>query len=234
VHRDGRTVDCAPPSGPPERWHRPFFGQVLPLAATLRGHEVFHASAVSHGDRTFAFVGPSGAGKTSLAAELACRGAGFVTDDVLALEPLGETVVAHAGLGVAYLRSTEANLYEEDGRDAIGPVVGHTNKAHVEVKPDSRSLPLGGVYFLERGREAGEPAVDAIDPVDPRMLLSNTFNVYVRTPERLVHQLDVCAAVARSAPMMRLGIPAGVDPAATADVLVADIESRSSLSGVSR
>jgi hypothetical protein len=38
------------------------------------------------------------------------------------------------------------------------------------------------------------------------MLLSSTFVFGVRTPERLVHQLDVCAALVREVPMFWLRI----------------------------
>ena len=52
-----------------------------------RGLIPLHASAVAVGDAVHAFAGPSGVGKSTLAAALAARGRAFFTDDVLILDP---------------------------------------------------------------------------------------------------------------------------------------------------
>jgi ABC-type multidrug transport system ATPase subunit len=49
--------------------------QVLPLAAVLRGIDVLHASAVALAAGPIAFLGGSGAGKTTLASRIVARGA---------------------------------------------------------------------------------------------------------------------------------------------------------------
>src|SRR5689334_4340415 len=86
ISPSGDEVVCAPPDDEPWSWQRFLVGRILPWAAVLRGHEVFHASAVVLRDRVVAFVGETGMGKTSLAVQLVARGLGFFTDDVLALE----------------------------------------------------------------------------------------------------------------------------------------------------
>jgi hypothetical protein len=53
--------------------------------------------------------------------------------------------------------------------------------------------------------------------VDPFTLLGATFNLSVRTPERLQRQLDLCARLAAEVPVLSLQIPPGVDAAAVAD-----------------
>src|SRR4051812_42853845 len=85
ISPNGARVVCAPPELEPWSWQRFLVGRILPWAAVLRGYEAFHASATAVDDRAVAFVGPTGAGKTSLAVQLVARGAEFVTDDVLAL-----------------------------------------------------------------------------------------------------------------------------------------------------
>ena len=59
----------------PGEWQRFLIAQVLPFAAALHGLEVLHASAVTVAGRALALLGPSGAGKTSLALALCRTGA---------------------------------------------------------------------------------------------------------------------------------------------------------------
>ena len=75
VSPDGRRVLAAPPAGPAWRWERLVLAQVLPLAAVLRGLELLHASAVVVAGRAVAFLGGSGAGKTTLGRPHRARGA---------------------------------------------------------------------------------------------------------------------------------------------------------------
>src|SRR3989442_11817301 len=51
VSPDGTDVVSAVAAVSPWRWQRLLFAQVLPLAATLQGLELFHASAVEHAGR---------------------------------------------------------------------------------------------------------------------------------------------------------------------------------------
>jgi hypothetical protein len=84
-------VRCA---GDGPEWEAYLLGQVLPYVAGLRGIELLHAAAVVVDDGAVALIGPSGAGKSTLAGALRARGAGFLTDDVLAVSP---ELAAHAG-----------------------------------------------------------------------------------------------------------------------------------------
>lgn len=58
-------------------------GLVVAFLLSLGGHAVLHASAVEVDGRGIAFAGPSGTGKSTLAALLCAGGARLVTDDVL-------------------------------------------------------------------------------------------------------------------------------------------------------
>jgi len=57
--------------------------QVLPLVLSRRGRLVLHSSAVSWQGQVIAFLGSSGAGKSTMAAACAAAGAAVVTDDCL-------------------------------------------------------------------------------------------------------------------------------------------------------
>jgi hypothetical protein len=203
----GGRVVCAPPEDEAWSWQRFLVGRILPWAAVLRGLEVFHASAVGHNGRAVAFVGETGAGKTSLAVQLVARGMEFMTDDVLALELADGSLRAHPGAGIASVRAAEREAIADDTWSRLGTVLGDSVKTYLEVERAEQPLPLGAVYFL--ARDEGEP-VEPLGALDPRLLLASTFVLGVQTPARLRNQLDVCAAMAHSVPLFRLRIGSGM------------------------
>jgi hypothetical protein len=175
---DGRLLRCDSEGLPDADWQRLLIAQVLPVAALLQGLEVFHASAVVWRAPAIAFLGPSRAGKTSMALELCGRGAGFLADDVLALESRGGRLLAHPGTPLASV------------------VAGGASERLVRVAGASEPVELAALLFLDRRadgpeRPRFEPAPDAL------ALLSATFNFVLSTPERLRRLLEVCALAAR-------------------------------------
>jgi hypothetical protein len=218
-----RCVECAPPPATPAwRWQRLLIGHVLPLAAVLEGLEVIHASAVSLDGRVAAFVGGGEAGKTSLAVNLALRGAGFVCDDVLALETTQEdSVVAHPGAGICNLRQAEANRLAQLGLADDLAVLGEDDQGlRVAVQREERPLPLDRIYFLDRSLEDLR-SVRIEETRDAGSLLGSTFNLLVRSPERLTRQLDVSARVAATSKLFRLEMSPGLGAAAAAEAVEA-------------
>src|SRR5262245_16742563 len=148
VERDGSSMRSAvAPSS--TRWKRLFFAQVLPLAAALNGLELFHASAVALDGRAVAFTGSPGVGKTSVAAHLVALGAGFVTDDVLAVEPHGAGVLAHPGPALANVEPEELTRLD-DGSLAADAEPGSDGKRAVRPAPVDGFLPLGALCLLAR------------------------------------------------------------------------------------
>ncbi len=107
---------------------RLLFAQVLPLAATLQGLELLHASAVVLDGRTIAFSAPAGTGKTSVAAHLVAGGASLLTDDVLALELSNDGLVAHSGAPVLAVADAELKAMTGDGRARLGVAIGRSDK----------------------------------------------------------------------------------------------------------
>jgi hypothetical protein len=207
ISPNGARVVCAPPELEAWSWQRFLVGRILPWAAVLRGYETFHASAVALDGRAVAFVGPTGAGKTSLAVQLVARGGEFVTDDVLSLEDAGGTLLAHPGASIASMREAERDVIPRDTWSRLGTVLGESGKTYMAVPRVDRPLPLGALYFLERG---DGPPIEPIAKLDPRLLLASTFVLSVQTRKRLRNQLDVCAALARGVPLFRLRIAPGV------------------------
>lgn len=208
------------PRGPRAAHERFLVGQVLPFAALLAGLEIFHASAVVLDGRAVAFAGPSGAGKTSLALELCARGASFLADDVLALEPRGERLVAHPGAPLAGVAHAEVARRREAGDEPRGELIAtNARERLIRVCPVAGPVALGALFLLDR-RAAGSGA-PRFEPVsDPRALLASTFNFVLDTRERMVGLLEVCALAARTR-VERIAIPPTLDPGGLADSIVA-------------
>jgi hypothetical protein len=99
MHLDAerRTLRCAPSPTAGVRWQRVLTDTVLWTVSLLRGFELLHASAVATGAGLIALAGASGSGKSTLAAEFIRAGARLFADDLLALEDLDGTLIAHPG-----------------------------------------------------------------------------------------------------------------------------------------
>lgn len=174
---DGLRLRCMPKAAGAESWQRFLIAQVLPFAAVVKGLEVFHASAVAIDGRAVALLGPSGSGKTTLALALCELGASFLADDVVAIEPVEDLLVAHPG-------SPRAG-------------VGHGPAEQMRAMPGAPGpLALTDLFCLQRLPDGPEqPSFAAIG--DGRVLLSSTFNLLLREQQRMLRLLDVCALAAR-------------------------------------
>lgn len=81
---DGRRMQVItpPPRGDREASGR-FLRSVAPFAAALQGRLTLHAACVQLESATFAFIGASGTGKSTLASCLGAQGARVLSDDLL-------------------------------------------------------------------------------------------------------------------------------------------------------
>ena len=197
------------PAGPSWRWQRLLYAQVLPLCATLQGLELFHASAVELRGQAIGFIASSGAGKSSIAAHLVAQGATLVTDDVLALEPVGDEILAHPGGGLVSVAEHELESVPAAQRARLGAVVARTDKVLLAPRRASRPSQLRGIYFLARNDRSDRLSVEDLDPPDPRPLLAGIFLSYVQAPERLQNHLDVCSRIAAGVRVTEVSVPAG-------------------------
>jgi hypothetical protein len=221
---EGAAVSCAPVSVAPWRWQRYLVGQVLPFVATLRGLEPFHAAAVTVGGAALALFGGSGAGKSSIAAELVLAGAGFVADDVVAVGVRDDGgVIAYPGTGLISLRRPTIEQAGPSRLEQLGVRIGaDASGARVAVARDPAPSPLQAVYVLDPGEPPG--TLTPSGRAEPRLLLGSTFNAALQTPERLARQLDVCARIARSARVVSVGVRPGSEWSALAGLILDDAQ----------
>lgn len=205
VSLNGREAACENDRVAVERCERFLFAQVLPLAAVLQGLDVVHASAVTFAGGVVALVGPSGAGKTTLATRLVARGAILITDDALALEVSGDRILAHPGPPFVAIERTDSAL-AAGALAWMGPQHGASDKPHFAPPVSDRALPLAAVYYLERRSNFGLTA--ASGEVVPRML-AHAVAPYVLTPARLLQHLEVVTIVTSSVPQFSLTLSQG-------------------------
>jgi hypothetical protein len=217
ISPDGMDLLCEP--DPANRdWASLVASQALPLAATVRGLEVMHASGVVIDRRAVLIAGPPGAGKSSLAAALLRIGGRLLSDDAVALQLTDGALIAHPGSVVLQLRPSEDQRLSAGERAALGQITNRSEGKYRYVGaevPDA--APLGSLFLLERSRE--QPAVERLSAVDPFELIGSTFNLSVRTPDRLQRQLDVVSTIASRGLAHRLR----VQPDVGADQLAAMI-----------
>jgi hypothetical protein len=208
----------APGDGGMEDWQRFLIAQVLPFAAVLRGLEVFHASAVAVDGRAAAFLGPSGAGKTSIAMALCRLGASFLTDDVLVVERDGERLLAHPGAPVAGIAKEEVErLRSRQSLDDATILNSDPREAMVRVTPQRDAVPLQAIFVLDRRPEAPpEPRFEQV--TEPQVLLSATFNLVLLDGSRLEALLDVCS-LAATGMVERVVVGQGTDASTLAEAL---------------
>ena len=197
VARDGRSI-VATKLDP-----RLLFARGLPLAASLQGVVCLHASAVVVDGRAIAVCGASGAGKSTLAAALVAEGAGFLTDDVLALTPsrspdgdgsAEREPSADAGRGAVVAHPGPAFASVGAEWSGLGRVVGESDKLHVEPPAEGMPAEVGAVFVL--GAATAAPAV--------QLLLASAFVGRVDDAESQVALLDLCARLASTVPVERL------------------------------
>jgi hypothetical protein len=193
LSNDGRQLQCWTAGHEDGIWQRLLIAQVLPFAALLHGLEIFHASAVVRNGEAVAVLGPSRAGKSSLALELCHLGASFLADDVIALESHADRLVAYPGTQIAGIDRDESHSSKEGGPEIIAV---NARERLVGVPSASGPAPLAALFFLERRADGpANPHFEAT--ADPQTLLTATFNFVLATPERLRGLLDVCALAAR-------------------------------------
>ena len=225
ISPDGRRVRSAIPRVSALQWQRLFFAQVLPLAATLQGLEVMHASAVTIDGRAIAFVAASGAGKTSLAINLAARGAEILTDDVLAVDATGACAVAYAGARLISAARHEYAALDRASQRRVGMVLGRTDKVHIRPQPCRPSADLAGICFLQRDPDrTGTVEIRPCTAADQPLLLGALFIGYLTHPQHLLSHLDAAAHVASTTPTFVIDVPAGREAAEVAAAVIKHVQ----------
>ena len=143
-------------------------GPMLGLVLRLRGVTCLHASAVVFGKRSVAFVGATGAGKSTTAAAFARQGHAVLSDDIVALAESAGSFRVMPGYPYLCLWPESVKMLDHS-LEALPRIIPEEEKRRLdlgknEARFEQRSLRLGAIYFLDERRPCPAPYVEAIRP----------------------------------------------------------------------
>lgn len=179
-------------------------GSVLGALWHQRGVAPLHAGAVAIDGRAWAFVGQSGAGKSSLVVTMAACGAGYLCDDVCVVQITGEKG-AYVWPGLARLRVSPeiCELLALAGKPPVDPM-GKYTLAPPWPRPQG-THPLAGVVVLETDHDIAQPALDRLDSASAlSALLTHTYRPEYLSMEQRARHFGYCATAAGQVPVYRL------------------------------
>jgi hypothetical protein len=163
VTSDRIVVDTPFPPEAPE-WRACLLGPVLAVICYLRGALPLHACALKVGARVIAIAGRSGAGKSTFAAALSCRGHALITDDICACTGLHGRPCVLPTYPAIKLSSASLGSLGIESHD-LAPIGPDFEKVQV-LRPegfDPTPVPLEIVYLIE---DAAEGVDDMIIPAN--------------------------------------------------------------------
>ena len=189
---------------------------VLWWTSMTRGFDLLHASAVKLADeRVVAFVGGTGAGKTSLAIELISHGATLFADDVLALRREQEGVVIYPGPAVMNVPDASRNVVDNwTTAIAAFPGQGETWMVVDDVAREPTSL--SAVIVLDRAAQ-NDLAIRQMTP-SPLKLMTWAWGL-TNTGERGLRSFEAFADLAESVPAYHLSAGGDASPGAIAKLI---------------
>jgi hypothetical protein len=206
IDEAGASVICEPSVA---EWSTALLVQALPLACTLRGYEPFHASGVVLDGRALIISAPVLSGKSSLAAHLVASGALLLSDDVVAVDASGGDLRAHPGGRWLRLRPPADAWFADAGGGGRRPAGSEDGRPRYEAPLAAEPAPLAAVYLLKRDG-AGAAAVSRVRDAG-LALLAATYNLSVRTPQRLRRQLELAHRLSSEVGVFRVAMSADSD-----------------------
>lgn len=178
--KDGRQILTELKPGGSDRHLRLYLlGSAMGVLLHQRQLLPLHANAIEASGRAIAFMGASGAGKSTMAAWFHDRGCTVLADDVCVVTS-GADGVPTAQPGIPRLRLWRDAL-ESSGRnaDAFEHAFDDADKYNVPTDRDrpSGELPLGAVYLLDApGSGAGKQAITRLTGIEAMdALVSNVY-----------------------------------------------------------
>jgi hypothetical protein len=207
--RGGREIIIEPAAKSSERNVRLFLlGTALGVLCHQRGLLPLHASAIEVDSRAVAFTGPSGTGKSTLAAHFHVRGYRVLCDDVcvVSFDDSGRPL-AWPGLPRLKLWRDAVTAFGRDP-DAFDRVYDEIDKYYLVMEEDARRdpVPLARLYVLQEVLDPAErirplTGTEAVDAV-----MSNTYRGSVAAMMgRAMPHFRQCTSLVRHARVFAAG-----------------------------
>jgi hypothetical protein len=215
--RDGKAVEYSVEAGADPDWVKLYLrGQVLVALLHQRSILSFHASSFILNARGIMVLGETGAGKSSLTASFALKGAGFLTDDLTPVifkrsKPyiwplyrnirLRENTVGQLNINKNKLKEAEAG----------------TGKQYLQVDgANVKDFPLDTILKIEVG-EIGEPSFKEPSSSEKFSLLRSeicSWEILAGMPETEAEYLQQLLKIVRKVKIVRVVRPAEIEIAA--------------------
>lgn len=209
----GRTIVVEPaPDAPPGDIRAYLLAPIFTSLCFQNGMYALHASSVQIGDGVAAFLGHSGAGKSTIVANLERLGFPVVSDDFCLLGPFLSEDSGPVVIPVAPAVKLWPSALDHLGTrpEGLPKVWSQENKYRLRLREASERLPLRGVFFLEWSAEGEEtPSIQEV-PVPGAIvrLMEMTHFEYVMKPAgRLQDNFLLCARILRAIPAYTLRRP---------------------------
>ena len=182
------------------------YGPVLGFVLRRLGRLALHASCVSVDGRAAAFVGASGAGKSTTAAALALGGASLLADDLVALERTGDSWRAHPAFDhVRVWTSSEPLLYGRTG--VLERITPGWEKLRVPLRAQlaPAPAPLAAIYLLQWDEPASAPAIAPVHGAEALLSLAgHSYSNYLLSPRQKATELEQLGHLVARVPVRRL------------------------------
>ena len=136
---------------------------VVPRLLTLRGRTVFHGTAVSIEGQAVAFLGSTGAGKSTLAVTCANAFGALLADDCLVIEEHTDPMRVVPTSALGRLRSDAASIV------GIGRPETCAGKTLIACEAESRPVPLAAIVLLDRGATDDSISLTRVGPARAMM-----------------------------------------------------------------
>jgi hypothetical protein len=212
-------------------------GPVLGLLLRLRGVICLHASAVAIGDRSVAFVGAPGAGKSTTAAAFSKLGYAILSDDIVALEEQNGAfyaLAAHPQLCL-WPESVKMLYGSAEALPRLNPVWDKRRLRLGEqgTRFENRALPIEVIYLLGDRCPDPAPSVETMRPQASFLsLVADTYANKILDREMRAREFDVLSRLAAAVPIRR--VSPHCDPDRVGDLCRVILEDFATLKGPTR
>ncbi len=183
-------------------------GAVFAALTTLRGAYCLHATTVAINGFRVAIAGPSGVGKSTVAATLISEGAKLVADDVSCVQNIQGIGSLTVSTGLVELRLRERAGYLADH---IRGVVRRTADGRIAVRPeaiDNGSGELAGIVIPRASRDASEVTLRIADPLEAlRWLLPSSRLIGWSGPTYQMQEFQAATALSARLPVAVMDVP---------------------------
>lgn len=153
------------------------YGSAMGAVLQQRGDLTLHASAVTDGERVLLFAGPSGHGKSTLAAAFAAHGYGLVSDDLVTVRRRSDgSLFSPAGFPWIKLWADALTRLDIDDTP-LARVREGLQKSYLPVPPTPASVeaPISHVFVLHPHNEDGFAARRITGMAKLAVLERNTY-----------------------------------------------------------